>query len=347
MKNTLLLFSILTLIGVGCAEQSIVDITIEEMVVEETRTDTKKAQIYVQFIQNVHDWVYPEESIATINRIIDLHETYKLPVELHLTDTMTQTYVALAPDLIDRMKTSEYVSVSYHIRPPHPLYTGFDTIGLSEMSSDELYETLLAYEEHELNMETGAYTENPGGYQYLKEVIGYAPRIVGNTTGRYGAIYSQILEEKGARFTVLHEGGSSIEELVHGLYKRPEDTEVKLYEFAEQDYDMEELFETWTSEFDEETDFFVNLKFHENNYYLTDTPFGPIYWDDFPDGRREIAETPYDITATSESVRTRSEEDTELRWTLYEEALQYVSEHRDSLTAINAEDLEGMLETIE
>lgn len=349
MKHLLSLLLILPLLGVGCTAAEIptddAAEIIEEPVVEETLED-EVGQIYVQFVQNVHDFVYPEKSIETLNRVIDLHEMYKLPVELHVTDTVMQKYVELAPDLIERFKTSEFVSISYHVRPPHPIYNGFDIPGITNMSSQERYETLLAYEEHELDMQTGGYTDAPGGYQFVKDTIGYPPRIVGQTTGANGKEYSRILEEKGARFTVLHENGSKLEDMVHGLHKRPEDTEVKLYEFQLSNYDIKALFAQWTEDARSDEDFFVNLKFHENNYYLTNTPFAPIYWEDWNSGRRHPYDPPFDLTKSQEHIRLKSPKIQEEKWTVYEQALEYVSQNTDWLTAINAEDLERMVDSL-
>ena len=334
MKNLLTLFLLLSLLGFGCNVAQDIPHTEESSNVE--------PQIYVQFVQNVHDFVFPDKSIKTLHRLIDLHEQYELPVEMYLTDSVLQKYLELDPDLVERLKSSPYVAVSYHVRPPHPIQSGFDTVGLRKMNDQERYETLLAYEEHELDTVTGGYTDAPGGYQLMKDTIGYAPRIVGLTNGPLGKTYSQVLEEKGALFTVLHEGGSLIEDTVHGLNKRPEDTEVKLYEYQLRDYDIESLFKEWTESFDGSRDFFVNLKFHENNYYTTGTPFGPIYWEEFKT-KEGPYEPPYDLSLSS-FVGFKSETIQDEKWDIYEQALEYVANNSDWLTAINAADLEQMLE---
>ena len=197
-------------------------------------------------------------------------------------------------------------------------------------------------------METGRYIEEPGGYQFLKDQLGYAPRIIGGTSGRGGMEYSRVLEEMGALFTVLHEGGSSIEDKVHGLNKRPEDQEVKLYEFRVPDrFDPEEEFADWTEGFDGSKDWFVNLKYHENNFYLANTPFAPIYWEDWDSDRKQPNETPYDLNASYDLIEFRSDTQEKGHWDLYTEALEYVDENLDWLTPINSVDMEGMLENIQ
>ncbi len=361
MHRLLLLIAILVLMGIGCAPEPLTppeeptnEIVVEspesEPVETETTTRSTEPQIYVQFVTNVHDWLFPEKSIETLNRLMDLHEQYEIPVEFHLTDTVTQIYVEQSPELMERIRSSAYVAVSYHVRPPHPIVSGFDQVGLMGMSSQERYETFMGFETHRLDMETGRYlSDEPGGFQFLKDQLGYAPRIVGQTNGRNGAEYSQVFEELGALFTVLHEqGGSDISEMIHGLNKRPEDQEVKLYEFrVPERFDPESEFADWTDGFDGTRDWFVNLKYHENNFYLTNTPFAPIYWEDWNNGRQVAFEPPYDTTASYDHIRIRPEDHQEAHWALYTEALEYVDQNSDWLTAINSVDLEQMLETIQ
>jgi hypothetical protein len=360
MKKIILLSFTLLFLGGGCVsiepiEQEVITVTeeaSEEMLDEATTTEPTEEEvehsIYVQFVVNVHDWVFPEESAETLDRLIDLHEEYQIPVEFHLTGATTQNYVDISPELMERLRTSEYVAVSYHVRPPHPMYSNFDTVGLRDMSANDRYETLFAFESHRLDMETGRYVDEPGGYQFLKDQLGYAPRIVGATNGRGGLEYSRVLEEMGALFTVLHEGGSNLEDKVHGLNKRPEDQEVKLYEFRVPDrFDPEEEFAEWTEGFDGSKDWFVNLKYHENNFYLGGTPFAPIYWEDWDGDRKEAFEPPYDLNASYDLVDFRSEAQQKGHWDLYTEALDYVDENLDWLTPINSVDLEGMLENIQ
>lgn len=349
------MIALVVFIGAGCTGQQTTTPTQTDLNQQEAPQDispelsvqpTIEPGIYVQFVTNVHDWVFPEESVETLNRLIDLHESFNIPVEMHLTDTVTQKYVEMAPELMNRLATSKMVSVSYHVRPPHPMYTGFDTVGLDTMNEAERYETLMAYETHKLNLQTGGYTDEPGGYAFLADQLGYAPPIVGMTNGKYGETYSRVLKDLGARFTVLHERGPSlITDTLHGLYKRPEDQEVKLYEFkVPERFDPDAEFEEWTKGFDGSKDWFVNLKYHENNFYLSGTPHAAIYWTDWDDGRSIPRESPWDISVAYDHLELRTDKLQDGHWALYEEALQYLSDHQDTLTAINATDLVKMLE---
>ncbi len=363
MKKLTLLFLPLLFLGFGCtsaepSEQMITTVTelptqdtVDEITLTEPTeeiTEPTEPAIYVQFVINVHDWVFPEQSIQTLNHLIDLHEEHQVPVEFHLTDTVTQNYVAMAPELMERLRTSEYVAVSYHVRPPHPMYNGFDSVGLMDMKPQKRYETLLGFETHKLDMAAGRYIDEPGGYQFLKDQLGYAPRIVGGTSGKGGKEFSRVFEEMGALFTVLHEGGSNIEDTLYGLNKRPENIEVKFYEFkVPERFDPEAEFADWTAGFDGTKDWFVNLKYHENNFYLSNTPFAPIYWEDWDGDRKNPLRPPYDTSASIGLVETRSPTMQQGHWDLYTKGLDYVSKNSDWLNPINSVDLESMLETIE
>ena len=37
---------------------------------------------YAQFALNVHDWVFPEDSIDAVTRTIEIHEEYQIPVDI-------------------------------------------------------------------------------------------------------------------------------------------------------------------------------------------------------------------------------------------------------------------------
>ncbi len=93
----------------------------------------------VIFSINVQDFSYPDKSIATVYRILDLHERYGVPVDVYLTTTMTDLFEHQAPDLLQRLRASSRAAVSYHVRPPKPYYTGFDWAGLGAQNAQEQY----------------------------------------------------------------------------------------------------------------------------------------------------------------------------------------------------------------
>ncbi len=308
----------------------------------------EQGQNYVMFTLNVHDWVYPEKSVEAVNRTIDIHEKYEIPVDIYLNDPTLQYYLEYAPELVERLKTSEFVVVGYHYRAPHPAYSGFDN--LVDMTDEERYETLLPYEEHRLDLETGEYIgDEEGGYQLLKDTIGYAPVAVGNLAGGLtGVTMDRIYREKGAQLVVIHYDFTEMGDKRNGVYVRPEQVPIKLYEsnlaYMHNDSSPEELITEGLAEYEEEygnTGLFVNLKMHENNYYTYGTPFWPVYWAD--SGKGEALSAPYDLSAGEEQVELRPQNYVDSMWQLYEEAVSYVKDNPD-LIAVDTLDVVGMLE---
>jgi len=213
----------------------------ENEIIDPTLSSQEK--IYVLFSLSTHDWVFPEESIAVLNKMIDIHEKYNVPIELYLDDQVMQIYYEQSPELIERLKTSPVVAVSYHIRPPTPYYKEleFDFIGLEALDEITLKETLLDYEEHAIDLETGEPTNAAGGYEFVKDIIGYAPLTVSGFEkyGDLGTVLRNLYYEKGALFLVLHsqlgdEDPTAVDlgEKREPLYARPSTVDVRLFAAA-------------------------------------------------------------------------------------------------------------------
>ncbi|EKD47655.1 MAG: hypothetical protein ACD_65C00345G0001 [uncultured bacterium] len=310
-----------------------------------TNTETQSEEIleetvYTAFIINTHDWVKAEESIETLNRIIDLHEEYQMPVDIYLDDPVIQVYLEQAPDLLERLKTSPYVAVSYHLRPPYPYYWDYDWYGLSELDTEELAELLLDYEEHEIDLITGEPTDNPGGYELLKDLMGYPPyvaTVMGNP--EIAQVLAEIYKEKGALFTLTHSGTTEWDESEYGLWMRPESLEVKVYEYKQRKSGEEYLTEA-LAELGTDLPAFLNLKWHENNFYTSGTTWDSVY----RDGEDNMLYPPYDLSQAMSDVKVKTSAQKEEQWTRYEELLIYVKEHPETFTTINAEDLKEMFE---
>jgi hypothetical protein len=104
-----------------------------ETTTNEFEIEVSSTQNYTMFSLNVHDWVFPEDSIETVHRVIDIHEKYQIPIDIYLTGPTLHNYEDLDPTLVERLQTSEVVFISSHFRPPYPVYDGFDYIELAEM----------------------------------------------------------------------------------------------------------------------------------------------------------------------------------------------------------------------
>jgi hypothetical protein len=326
------------LLSMGSTMTEEVEVAIEEIeeVAEEIvmQEEGKDYPIYVLYSLNVHDWVHPEESAEAVRKVILLHEEYQIPVEVYVTDPVFQLYVENDPELIELMKRSSMTSISYHIRAPVPYYGNYDWYGLSQMNNKDRENLLRSYEEHRLDLETGMPTDEPGGYQFVKDVIGYAPRIVGifdSVTG--GQVLVDIYKEKGVSFVVQHNKQIDVGDKKFGVSVRPEHYGLKIYEYAGKGQSAEEIFEMVTEQLVYEHPQFIGVKYHENNFYHDDNPWFAIFWEQAKE-KTGVKSPPYDLSLALDDFRT--DEEIASHWTLYEDSLKYVSEHVEEYEALNA-----------
>lgn len=332
--NKFLIFNFLSLcllFGFGCSDTTS---TTSDNSVDTVPVGSLKKTVYTDFIINTHDWTNPTESIATLNKIVDLHEKYQLPVDIYLDDQVTQIFATQAPELIERLKTSSVVAVSYHLRPPYPYYWNYDWLGFDKMNSEEIETTLRDYEEHKIDLATGQPTDEPGGYQFLKDLMGYAPYAAVVSGGKKVApILTDIYKEKGAVFNVTHSGTTVWGKAKDGLWLRPESLEVKVYETKSRE-SGEDILTTALGKLGDTRPAFLNLKWHENNFYTSGTPWEPVYSKINP---------PYDLSQAMIGVTVKTQAEQDEQWTRYEECLSYVKDHPEIFTAINARDLVEMI----
>ncbi|MBT3450557.1 hypothetical protein HN448_01210 [archaeon] len=178
--------------------------------------------------------------------------------------------------------------------------------------------------------------------------MGYAPVAVGNLAGGpIGSTLDQIYFEMGAQLVVVHYDFTELGDKRNGVYVRPEQVAIKLYEanlgYMHDDQSPEQLIVDGLAEYNEEygnTGLFVNLKMHENNYYTEGTSFWPVYWID--NDKSEVLSSPYDINASYDIIDLRPEAYTASMWQLYEEAVSYVKDNSD-LIAVDTSDIVEML----
>jgi hypothetical protein len=299
--------------------------------------------VYVEFILNTHDWVFLDNSIATVNKVIDLHEKYNVPVEIYLTDPMIRMYVSKSPALVERLKTSSVVSISHHVRPPAPYYSGYDWYGLDKLTDTDLKTLLTSYEEHAIDLKTGLPSASEaGGYEFLKKTIGYAPYVVTMSAGtsKVAKTLADIYKSKGALFTLTHsEKGTAWGETSNGLLMRPETVEVKAYEIKD-DVDFEaKILNPAMEKVGTTRPAFMNLKWHEDNFYTSGTPWGNVYYSDAR--AKTMKPPPYDTTAYEPvTKKTETEKATQLK--RYETALQYMLAHSETYRVIGIRDLKTL-----
>ena len=114
---------------------------------------------------------------------------------------MTRHYAESRPDVIRRLRDSK-MTISYHVRPPHILYPGFNG-------------RLRDYETYRLDMTTGELLrDQPGGCQYVAETFGRKPVALGVPTGspRERTAARCNYQELGAKVIVEHhESGTKLD----------------------------------------------------------------------------------------------------------------------------------------
>ncbi|MBI4630612.1 MAG: hypothetical protein HY740_02645 [Chloroflexi bacterium] len=108
---------------------------------------------YMTFAINTHDTGHVTQSADTLKHAMDIFEKYGVRGDFYLTAPMVELYAKQRPDVIERLKNSK-MTISYHVRPPHPLYSGFDS-RLKNLDDKTLAATLRDYETYRLDPATG------------------------------------------------------------------------------------------------------------------------------------------------------------------------------------------------
>ncbi|MEK7442934.1 MAG: hypothetical protein AABZ78_19170, partial [Chloroflexota bacterium] len=186
---------------------------------------------YMTFAVNTHDTVHVTQSADTLKHAIDIFEKYGVRGDFYLTAPMVELYAKGRPDVIERLKNSK-MTISYHLRPPHPLYSGFDS-RLKNLDDKTLAATLRDYETYRLDPGTGDLDKTqPGGYSYVAKTFGRNPVVVSMQTDerRLRAAASKVYLDLGAKMTILyHEDGTDLNKPLvqdNGLWVRPSDFSV-------------------------------------------------------------------------------------------------------------------------
>lgn len=314
---------------------------------------------YISFIINVHDWIHTDESADILLKLVDLFERYNLRGDFYFTAEVTRKLAEERPDVIERFKNSN-MTISYHVRPPHPLYTGFDS-RLQNLSDDELYQTLLDYETYTLNLETGDLDRSqPGGYSYVAQIFGRNPVVASSPNGnqRIKDAAQRVYASLGAQMTLLyHESGTKVDqpfEYVNDLLVRPSDFSVtrttiidgsdnfwwnfmskpEASEYKPLDMLQAQLAD-WESHNYERAPFITSL-IHENNYYRSGAEsWSPIYFTMDKGKKGEPLSPPFDLNAPDPS-KLRSPEDQQAIFAAYEELVAYAAAN---LAVVTSEDI--------
>lgn len=322
---------------------------------------------YMTFAINVHDWAHVDESADTLLRATDIFEKSGVRGDFYLTGEVVNRYRKSRPDVVERLRASE-MTISYHVRPPHPLYDGFNQ-KLKALGDADLRQALLDYETYGLDMATGELIRSEaGGYRLVAETLGTKPVVTGGPTSdqRIKKAAFETYRSLGAKMAVVyHESGTKVErpfEWVNGLLARPSDFSVTRWRAAslpgtakteendpfwwnfmgtphEEAYNpaayLKERMEAWQAS----RPAFVTSLIHENNFPRS----GPeawtnIYWKG--GDKATPASPPYNLSATDPS-KLRTATQVEGIWAAYEELVAYAA---SNLAVVTSADIAALAE---
>jgi len=320
---------------------------------------TSPSQGYITFVVNVHDWGRAGKSGDTISRLIDLFTRHGVRGDFYLTAPVVEAYAQSRPDVLDRLQTSG-MTISYHYRPPFPAYAGFDG-SLRDLDDASLRATLRDYETFRLDLKTGGLQrDRPGGYAYVKQVLGVAPVAVsamGNPRAK--SVLLDIYREQGAKMTMeYHESGTKPDQPFawrQGLLIRPSDFSItrwtapgenrESFWWTRQDTPQSAAFNptmrlqsqlaAWTHPRAP----LITVLIHENDFYVRGGPsWNAIYLS--RDGRSPRT-PPYDVNAPDQA-EPRTAENQAAIWRAYEELVAYAARN---LRVVTSADVVKMAES--
>lgn len=312
---------------------------------------------YMTFAVNVHDFPNINESADTLLRLVKLFQKYKVRGDFYFTGSVVERYIAKRPDLISTLKKSN-MTISYHLRPPHPAYIGFDT-RLTTLDNKTLRETLQDYEMFGLDLATGEARKNqPGGYTLVAQAFGRPPVCVSTQSQdhRIKSTLNDILKTMGARMTLrYHETGTDPNnpfEYVDGLLVRPSDFSITRWtrEGESEDsfwwnrqsgrradpavFDPVARLKTELQQWKGPRPPFITALIHENNFYH----FGPETWKAyfFNDTKSMTPRPPPYSLDAPDPGRMRSAAEREKISDTYERLVAYAAAN---LTVVTSEDI--------
>lgn len=292
----------------------------------------------ITFGINIHDVNHVGDSADTLLKLIDIFTRAGVKGDFYLTGPMVELYKAERPDVIRRLQTSG-MAISYHVRPPHPLVTGFDA-RLANLSDAEREAMLRDYETYALDRATGELDRTrPGGYTLVRDTFGSAVTVVTpNRDPRTKAAGLRVYRALGAGAVVwYHEEQADLARpitLREGLVVRPSDIGLTRWN----DAGGREQF--WWNRVSRDATFdpinqlkkrlagwtggrgaFITALVHENNFYRS----GPEGWTlaYYADKEKTTPlPPPWDITPTEvSSVRPPGEQ--AAIWKAYEDLVRW------------------------
>jgi len=325
------------------------------------RPTGEPSKAYVTFAVNTHDWAHVDSSADTILRLIKIFQKNKVRGDFYLTAQITERYAEQRPDVIKALVAGN-MTISYHVRPPHPTYIGFDQ-RLKGLDEKTLVQTLRDYETYRLNLATGdLQRDRSGGYAFVAKTFGKPPVCVSPQTGdmRIKNAVDAVYREMGAKMVLLyHESGTLPDkplEYHDGLVVRPSDFSITRWALEGEPvasfwwnrldgpnaaaFHPTEWLKSQLAEWRTPRPPFVTALIHENNFYRR----GPEAWTSvyYSDAKtRRPLRPPHNLNAPDES-KPRTAEEAEKIWRAYENLVAYAA---DNLRVVTSEDIVKLAES--
>jgi hypothetical protein len=318
------------------------------------------ARGYVTFVVNTHDWGRVDKSADTVLRLIELFAKHRVRGDFYLTAPVVEAYARSRPEVLARLRSSR-MTVSYHYRPPHPAYAGFDA-ALRGLDETALRATLKDYETFRLDLATGGLDrDQPGGYAYVKQMLGTPPVVVsamGNPRAK--TVLLDIYRELGAQMTMeYHESGTEPDRPFawrQGLLIRPSDFSItrwaapgearESFWWSRQDTPQAAAFNptvhlaSQLAAWKHPRAPLITALIHENDFYVRGGPsWNTIY--SGPEAKTP-RRPPYDIHAP-DRAEPRTAENQAAIWRAYEELVGYAARN---LAVVTSADIVTMAQKV-
>jgi hypothetical protein len=321
-----------------------------EVAPQPTPTEAVDPLGYITFVVNVSDFVNLDDSAETLMKLIDLFNSYDLKAEFFLTGPITHLYIEHHPEVVQALMETG-VTISYHVRPPHPAIPGFQ--GPFQIGAVNLkQEKVAAYESRRLDLKTGDLIgEEPGGYQYLTQVFGEPPTAVNIPDDPIRGFILPHLARLGARMVVLSEEpntdiGQPMQQQ-YSMWVRPSDVSIirwtapgvdthkAWWDMLESEYAgsyqplarLQSEVEGWSGERLP----FITITIHDYSFYrLGAAPWSLIYYQD--EARTQPKSPTFDLYAPDPS-QVRSEENRQAIWEAYAALVEWAALNMEVVTS--------------
>ncbi|MGD8850098.1 MAG: hypothetical protein PVF18_10270 [Anaerolineales bacterium] len=334
-------------------ESCAVDCAVEvEDLPTETPAPTPTEEIdpigYVTFAVYVSDFVHHDQSAETVLALIDLFEANGLHAEFYLTGPMTHIYAEAHGEVIDRLRETD-MTISYHSKPPHPQTPGF--LGpISGLPVDQTGRMITRYETERLDLETGGLiAEQPGGFNYLKDLFGTPPLAIDAPKSHRSGFALPMLAEMGARVVVFpseYDPQQPFKRL-NTMLLRPADITINRWqvdgvEGAQPWWEMQESefqssfsprdrLQQQAEAWDAERLPFILVPINEYSFYRSGpAPWTLIYYQD--ETRSAAKSPPFDLNAPDASSE-RSEDAQQRIWDAYSQMVEWGSVYLEVVTS--------------